>query len=162
MKKFLLAAVLFLLSLSAFGQKWECFFHLGDELKGTKSQMSFWYENEEGDMFVFWDNFGCMSLVTKGCFDCNGFYQLKTNVGFYKDGKLEKKKKVTFRVYANDFEKAYCTKRSVVKQVAEYLTMQGDVRVVAPKFREADFDITAPKFDKDNLVPHINGKALYL
>lgn len=136
---------------NANAQNWRNYYNKADELKGTSSHYTNVYINSNGDSFVCWSNTNKSQIVAdSGIFDYSTsfFYSqvIKTTtalVGYYKNGYLIERERITFYVHNGDCNIAYPSVQKSHK-IIRHLKYVGDVRIIVPKYSGSDFDITIP------------------
>jgi len=152
MKKFIMALVcLMTMVLSVNAQNgWNKTVFNADELKGTESYTSYYYEDVNG-MVVFFSNEPCYKLVTQsGIFDYGvlGDDDVIVTIGFYDiNNKLIKKEQSAFYVSSKD--KGSCFLSAALKERGAFFKKyieeeKGYVRIIAPRYGRSDFDIKIP------------------
>ena len=118
-----------------------------DELKGTESYTSYYYEDVNG-MVVFFSNEPCYKLVTQnGIFDYGvlGDDDVIVTIGFYDiDNKLIKKEQSAFYVSSKD--KGSCFLSPALKErgifFKKYIKEEkGFIRIIAPRYNRTDLDM---------------------
>lgn len=57
MKKLLFIGAMLFFTMQTFAQEWSSTLHKADELRGTKEYVSFMYEDEEKNTFIFWSHY---------------------------------------------------------------------------------------------------------
>ena len=149
--------------INANAQNWQIYHNQADELKGTNEHYTNVYKNVNGDYAVCWSNSNNLKIVTdSGIFDyfysASGFSAICNNtmialVGYYKDGVLIEKESISFYVPVGDRDTAYPYLKNKGTKIIRHLKYVGDVRIIAPKYSGADFDITIPM--NTNIVTNI-------
>lgn len=142
MKKILLTFCLLFICTTANAQ-WEISTYKGDALKGTTDYTAYRYGGN--DYFVCWDNDYTLKI---GC--RNGIFNprksslnrnVDVTIGLYEGDELIEKLEVGF--WLNDeLDAAFGLTKSVNKKIINHLKTKGDVRIIAQKYRGADYDIT--------------------
>ena len=135
-----------------------------DELLGQEECYANVYSGYIG-RFICWSNNTDIRIKCyDGIFDDSRF----AIVGFYKDGKMiDKEEYVSVDSYAGDYDIAYISGRShdyrftypepdymsIGYKIIHHLKYVGNVRIIVPKWRGADLDITIPM--NPNLITYI-------
>lgn len=121
-------------------------YYEADELKGTSSSYMTMYIGDNG-------SFDCSSnnkentlfmMTSNSFFDYNSNHYIKLIVGFYKDDTLISRKIVSAFVSTSNPKGALINNSSIVDKILYHLMNVGDIRIVAPLYREGDFDLTIP------------------
>lgn len=138
--------------------QWGTYYNSGDELKETIEHYSNYYIDYKGNSFICWSNDDRIKIHTNGVFNCDMYNRLYVTIGFYKDDILIEKVNASFWVnrpkghynmaysYIGDSKKIGC-------KIIHHLKYVGDVRIIAPKYSDVDFDITIPM--NPNIITHI-------
>lgn len=149
MKKLIFTTVLMLLSNLIFAQsQWSITYNEADELKETEACYVNSFITENGDAFICQNNHEGVRIYTnKGIFHTfNNFVQL--TIGFYVDNKLIEKKEVWLFVPSGQANIAYSNRykqKKIGKKIKEHLKTSGDIRIIAKRYSDPDFDIIIPK-----------------
>jgi hypothetical protein len=119
-----------------------------DELKGTESYTSYYYEDVNG-MVVFFSNESYYKLVTNsGIFDYGKYDDVIVTVGFYDiNNKLIKKEQSAFYVSSKNSGSCFLSPSLKERGVffKKYIEEEkGYVRIIAPRYGRSDFDIKIP------------------
>jgi len=122
-------------------------FYEADELKGEDAYFSNHYVGDSGHL-ICWSNETDVKIITdRGIFDYDDNY-VKVVVGFYEGDKLVEKVTTKFFVPDGDSDTAYTSSYNEPKnlgwKIMQHLKTKGKVRIIAPKFSGADFDLTIP------------------
>lgn len=128
--------------MQSMAQKWEINNHEGDELRGTKSYMSYSYTDERGNSFIFWSNSNSFRITTEnGVFDYTisrlgniDYRKLKITVGYYDNNEtLVNKKDIELLVEDNAqfASKPLSGQKKLIKYIKEE---KGYVRILAPLY----------------------------
>lgn len=140
----------FAVSNSAYAQKWQSLYSPADELKGEAEYYVYYVEAPNGDSICLYSNENYIKIISgRGIFDYNSNY-VSVLVGFYEGDTLVNKVKTVFFVPDRNASVAYTSKYknpTLAKDVVDWLKSNGEVRIIASKYSNADFDVTAPKFD---------------
>lgn len=132
-----------------------------DELKGTSSSYMTIYTNDAG-MFVCLSNNkdNILTVATaNGIFDYDSYNNVKMIIGFYKDGALIDRMTVSAPVPKRSANHALIlnyTSDGLPDKILNHLMNVGDVRIIARKFREGDFDITIPMNSNIKLLKQVS------
>ncbi len=156
MKKLLSIAFMLLMVLKVSAQEigtWNRILVEPDELKGEKGGMTYIYTQTGAGSFVVWDwnDYQFRLVSDNGIFNINNGGWLKTLVGFYdSNGKMIEKMNLWL---SKEDGSGYSNARTVMKpippgqkgKVKKIFTAlkEGDgfVRIIAPRYDKADFDI---------------------
>lgn len=147
MKKFIIIIAAVILSIVNANAQWNSpSYHEGDELKGTGAYYSNLYIDDDG-YFICWSNSTDIKIAAKrGIFDYDDNY-VSVLIGFYKGTELIEKVNTKFFVPDGDSNTAYSSEyktKGLGEKVINHLKTVGNVRIIAPKYSGADFDLTIP------------------
>lgn len=135
---------------------WSQMVHEGDELQKTKTYLSYRYEDEVGNSFIYWSNSKDFRIISNdGLFDSDVHKTLKVQIGYYdEDGNLVKKEKKTLYILRGDYQKAETGVLSKGTKLLQYLeTQAGYVRILAPKYESVSpWEIKVPCRTKGELA----------
>ena len=120
-----------------------------DELKGKKERYSNAYVKDNGDFFACFSDDKYVIIKTQdGFFNYNYEYNnfvVDVTIGFYKDNILIEKDVVHFRTMSESgYSNVAFSYIGDGKKIIKHLKYIGDVRIIAPKYGDKDFDITIP------------------
>lgn len=145
MKKILLLTISLVCLCATANAQWKVSTIKGDALKGTTDAIA--YEYGGHNYFVCWDNNYSLKIgCTSGIFNPRASSlnrNVDVTIGLYEGDTLVEKLKVGF--WLNDeLDAAYGLTKSVNKKIIKHLKTKGDVRIIAQKYRGADYDLTLP------------------
>lgn len=158
MKKFIIL-LLFLFTACSSSGKWKITYYKGDELKGFDECFLNVFTNKNGDKVQFNSN-ECTILLTSS----NSIFDIDTTIncsfgipedyidviiGFYVNGNLTEKKIASFLCFKGIAKNAilcdFRDNEKIGKQIINHIQYNGDVRIIAPKFKESNFDVRMTK-----------------
>lgn len=158
MKKFIYLLVFLFTACSSSG-KWEIIHCKGDELKSFDECFLNVFTAKNGDKVQFNSN-GDAILLTSN----NNIFDIDTTIncsfgipkdyieviiGFYVNGNLTDKKTASFSCFKGIAKNAilcdFLDNESICKQIINHIRYKGDVRIIASKFHDSDFDVRMTK-----------------
>lgn len=143
MKKIMAILVALLVGMTAVAQNgWVSSYHEPDELKGTEEYFIYLYQDAEYSAFYRSGNDVFCIGVKNGIFDYDSDESVSVLVGFYKDNTLQEKMKVAFDCLSTGTSMGIGF--GVGQKIIDWLENGGDIRIIAPRFRRGDMDVTIP------------------
>lgn len=128
---------------------WDKRYFKADELREQEAYYANVYYGGHG-CFVCWSN---IDRVRIECYDGIFDDDRCARIGFYKDGKMiDMEKFVSIHQYNGDYDQVYISE-VIGHKIIHHLKYVGDVRIIAPRWSGADFDITIPM--NPNLITDI-------
>lgn len=160
MKKIILLSLVLFSTLSVSSQNWTLYEEEADELKGTPARSSHIAEIPDVGLVVIFDDTDRMGFVTyKGIFDYKPYKYLTIVNGIFgmydEKGELVEKANIMISVSeespnsGNAYLNAVFNNESLqgIKRVVSWIrNNKGSVRIVIPKYGDADFDVKVPTF----------------
>jgi len=133
---------------------WHSTVFKADELKGTESYISYMYEDEGENSFIYWSNNDQNFRIISGShiFDYNSSKLITVTIGLYSsDDKLIDKSNTTLLVSRDNSHFASVPGKKVGKKVLNYLNEdEGYIRIIAPLYGTlVSFDIKVPCMKKE-------------
>ena len=150
MKRFFSIIIMLLSIVFSSNAQWRINHVKGDELKGTKDHYmnSFTAKNDDA-IIIQSDNSNIALYSDNGVFDISLNDDIDVIIGFYENGKLTKKTQTKFHSSMNYLDYAILhgnyDENKIGKQIINHIRYKGDVRIIASKFHDSDFDVRMTK-----------------
>lgn len=152
MKKICIFISLLLVSFAAKAEWDNPIYKKADALKGREAYYSYFYHNQKGSFCCWSDTCNWGITCSTGIFDYDMESYVDGLIGLYVGDELVQKFEIPFYVTEADKSLAYPTFRraDVILAVLNHLKYKGDVRIVIPRYGQADFDFVITKNSEIN------------